>query len=190
MNILVSPLTGGSFYFRSDSTLIRALTDFYIPDYVESISAVPVICFRSERSGKSVLEQFARRYLGPFSCGIILKAVLRGDSVKEADRIFVQNALDYSTVIPYDLIPLDRLPDSISASRPFVIKINGLERCRIEQHPGIQELSRRFTDISRYCSVRTGDMLAFELAPEVPVGREEHLTATFGTGGSISIIVR
>lgn len=190
MNILVSPLTGGSFYFRSDSTLIRALTDFYIPDYVESISAVPVICFRSERSGKSVREQFALRYLGPFSCGIVLKAAIREDAVMEKDRIFVQNALDYSTVIPYDLIPHDRLPGSISEARPFVIKVNGIEKCRIERHPGMQELCRRFADISRYCSVRTGDMLAFELAPEIQVGREEHLTASFGTGGSISIIVR
>ena len=95
-----------------------------------------------------------------------------------------------SHVLPASAHTVLKSLDSISASRPFVIKINGLERCRIEQHPGIQELSRRFADISRYCSVRTGDMLAFELAPEVPVGREEHLTATFGTGGSISIIVR
>ena len=40
MNILVSPYGEGSFYFRSDSTLIRALTDFYMPDYIEGISAV------------------------------------------------------------------------------------------------------------------------------------------------------
>lgn len=53
MNILVSPLAGGTFSFRSDSTLIRAMTDFYIPDYVESISAVPAMFFRSERSRES-----------------------------------------------------------------------------------------------------------------------------------------
>ena len=189
MNILVSPLTGGSFYFRSDSTLIRAMTDFYIPDYVEDISAIPVLCFRSERSGKSVREQFVPRYLGPFSCGILLKPSLL-DNVTEADRTFVENALDYSTVIPYELIPPDKLHGSISEAKPFVIKANGIERCRIERCPGMQELCRRFTDISRYCSVRTGDMLAYELAQAVRISRGDHLTANFGTGGSISIVIR
>lgn len=190
MNILVSPLTGGSFYFRSDSTLIRSLTDFYIPDYVEGVSAVPILCFRSERSGKAVREQFVPRYLGPFSCGILLQAALSENNVHEADRIFVQNALDYSTVIPYDLIPVDKYSDCISTVKPFVIKVNGMELSRIEQCPGMEELCRRFSAVSRYCSVRTGDMIAFELAPAIPVCRNGHLTAQFGTAGNISIIVR
>lgn len=189
MNILVSPLNGGSFYFRSDSTLIRALTDFYIPDYVTGVEAVPVLCFRSERSGKAVREQFARRYLGPFSCGILIQATV-SEEVQEQDRIFVRNALDYSTVIPYELTPVDRLPESISESRPFILKVNGIEHSRIDRYPGMQELSRRFAAISRYCSVRTGDMIAFELGTAVPVGRDEHLTAHFGSCGNISIIVR
>lgn len=190
MNILISPLSEGSFYFRSDSTLIRALTDFYIPDYVSEVAAVPILSFRSERSGKAVQEQFAGRYLGPFSCGILLKASLVPEAVPEADRIFVENALDYSTVIPYGLIPLDRYPGYISETKPFVLKTNGLERCRIERCPTLREICGRFTAMSRYCSVRTGDMLAFELAAPVRTGRREHLTATFGTSGLISVIVR
>lgn len=190
MNILVSPLRDGSFYFRSDSTLIRALTDFYIPDYVESISAVPVLCFRSERSGKAVPVRFAHRYIGPFSCGLLLKAAIREDMVSRPDRIFVQNALDYSTVIPYELLPLDKLDGYISPSRPFLIKVNGLERIRIEHTPDMQEISRRFGAISCYASVRTGDMLAFELAEPAAVDQGEHLTARFGTGGDISIVIR
>ena len=47
MNILISPLSEGSFYFRSDSTLIRALTDFYIPDYVSEVAAAPAKPYRN-----------------------------------------------------------------------------------------------------------------------------------------------
>lgn len=189
MNILVSPHDGGSFYFRSDATLIRSLTDFYIPDYVEGISVVPAICFRSERSGKSVPEKFAGRYLGPFSCGLILQASLRADMVQESDRLFVRNALDYSTVIPYELIPVDRLGGYISVSKPFEIKINGITGRTVSSCPSMQELCGRFAAISRYSSVRTGDMIAFELCDALPVGSNERLTAHFGTGGLISIIV-
>ena len=190
MNILVSPFSGGTFYFRSDSTLIRQLTDFYIPDYVSGISAVPVLCFRCERSGKSIPERFALRFLGPFSCGIILKAALNRDIVPDADIIFAGNALDYSTIIPYDLISFDRLHDSISASKPFTLKINGTESKKLESCPQIPELCRRFAAISRYCSVRTGDIIAFELAGPVPIDRDTRLTAHFGMGNTISITVK
>ena len=189
MNILVSPYRNGSFYFRSDSTMIRALTDFYIPDYIDSISAVPVLCIRSERSGKSVPARFADRYLGPFTCGLLIKAALNKDAVSPEDLIFVENSLDYSTVIPYDLLPADRLSGFISEQRPLTIKINGHPAVSVSNTPGKDELSRRFAEISRYCSLRTGDFLAFELADAIPVPKDSRLTCTFGVEGNISIIV-
>ncbi|HIZ87106.1 MAG TPA: hypothetical protein IAC03_02970 [Candidatus Coprenecus pullistercoris] len=189
MNILISPLRNGHFYFRSDSTLIRALTDFYIPDYVDSVSAVPVLCFRSERSGKSVPARFAPRYMGPFTCGIIIKADINTVVTQESDRTFIQNALDYSTVIPYDLIPIEKAATYLSESRPYIIKINGLVKSSVTSLPSAQELYMRFENISRYCSVRTGDFIAFELDDPVELPRNSHLTADFGIEGRISVII-
>ena len=189
MNILVSPYRNGGFYFRSDSTLIRNLTDFYAPDYIKSIAAVPVLCFRSERSGKSVPAQFAGRYLGPFTCGLVIKASTNNDTVPEEDRIFAENALDYSTIIPYDLIPSDRLDGFISEARSLTVQINGTVRASITAVPGRDELSRKFAVISRYCSLRTGDFLAFELADAVPVPKDSRLILSFGVEGRINTII-
>ncbi len=189
MNILVSPYSRGHFYFRSDSTLIRMLTDFYAPDYVKSVFAVPVLCFRSMRSGKAVPARFAERYLGPFSCGILLRPVLSEGYTEEEDRVFVENALDYTTVIPYSLLPADRLRDFISAKRPFTIKINGITKVEITTVPESENIRTRFEEISRYSSLRTGDFIALELSEPVPVGSDEHLTARFGVEGNISFVV-
>lgn len=190
MNILVSPYAEGSFYFRSDSTLIRMLTDFYIPDFIGSISAVPALFIRSCRSGKAVRPEFAYRYFGPFSCGLLLKVTADTESVSGADRIFVMNALDYTTVVPYDLLPIEKLHGYISGQTPFTVKVNGIARTQITACPDTGTLSDRFAGISRYCSVRTGDFLAFELADPVPVGKDERITAHFGTEGTIGITVR
>ena len=189
MNILVSPYRNGSFYFRSDSTMIRALTDFYIPDYIDSISAVPVLCIRSERSGKSVPARFADRYLGPFTCGLLIKAELNKDTVSPEDLIFVENALDYSTVIPYDLLPYGHLNGFMSAGRPLSVKVNGLEKISVTSIPDMDSLSRRFETICGYCSLRTGDFITFELSEAVPVPRGSKVTVTFGTEGRISVII-
>lgn len=189
MNILISPYGKGRFRFRSDSTLIRMLTDFYIPDYVESVAAVPILCFRSLRSGKSVPAKFADRYLGPFAGGILLCPTLKQDAVVEEDRIFVENALDYSTIIPYDLIPIERLEDFISDTRPFTVKVNGIQKAGITKVPDRTELYRRFEDISSFCSLRTGDFIAFALSNPIPAGRDERIIAHFGVEGNIGIIV-
>ncbi|HIZ86470.1 MAG TPA: hypothetical protein IAC04_08260 [Candidatus Coprenecus stercoravium] len=189
MNILVSPYRGGDFYFRSDSTLIRMLSDFYFPDYVDSISAIPMLCMRSGRSGKSVSARFAPRYLGDFSCGLLLKASVNAALTHETDRTFIENALDYSTIIPYDLIPVDRLSGYLTAERPYTLKINGLTKAAISSLPDIQMLSARFEAVSRYCSVRTGDFIAFELSDPIPVSKDSHLTATFGVEGHISVLI-
>ena len=189
MNILVSPYGEGSFYFRSDSTLIRALTDFYMPDYIEGISAVPALCFRSLRSGKAVPARFASRYLGPFSCCLLLKARINPAMVAAADTAYVENALDYSTVIPYDLLPYGHLNGFMSAGRPLSVKINGLEKISVTSIPDMDSLSRRFETICGYCSLRTGDFITFELSEAVPVPRGSKVTVTFGTEGRISVII-
>lgn len=190
MNILVSPYGEGSFYFRSDSTLIRMLTDFYMPDYIDSLSVVPALFIRSCRSGKAVQSKFISRYFGQFSCGLLLKASTNSDKVSSTDSVFVQNALDYSTVVPYTLIPLEKLDGFIAESRPFEIKVNGISRAEIKSCPDLAVLCSRAADISRYCSVRTGDFFAFELGEPVSVGKNERITAHFGIEGNIGIIVR
>ena len=59
MNIIVSPYGKESFYCRPDSTLIRALDEYYIPDQVEKVSAVPVMYIKTLRAGKAIANRFA-----------------------------------------------------------------------------------------------------------------------------------
>ncbi len=188
MNILIRTLDGTAFYVRPDSTMIRALTDYYIPDYVTAVNAVPFFCFRSARSGKAVREQFAHRYIGEFSCGILLKCETASpDSIY---RTCMENAMDYTTVIPYDLLPADRIPEYISSKRPLTVAVNGHEKVRIEKGPDMATLSSAIAMITGYCSLRTGDFVGIELSGPVRIEKEQCLTAAFGISGKIRIEIK
>lgn len=188
MNILIRTLDGTAFYVRPDSTMIRALTDYYIPDYVTALSAVPFFCFRSARSGKAVREEFAHRYIGEFSCGILLKCETA--SPDPIYRTCMENAMDYTTVIPYELLPMDRMPEYISSKRPFTVAVNGHEKIRLEKGPDRASLSSAISMITGYCSLRTGDFVGIEMSEPVPLAKDQCLTASFGVSGHIRIEIK
>ncbi len=187
MNILISALDRKSFYFRSDSTMIRRLDCYYIPDFVESIKVIPVLCFRFDRAGKSIPEKFADRFIGPAAYGVMLRAELKDKSVPH--REFVENNLDYTTIIPYDLIPKDEFY-RLSEEKEFELRINGILQQSISNAPPLSELPDIFAGISRYCSVRTGDFLALELSEGFPIEPDSHLTTFFGNTPLIDFLVK
>lgn len=188
MNILIRTIDGQSFYARPDSTMIRALSDYYIPDEVAEVSAIPVLCFKSARSGKAVRERFAPRYIGPFSCGLLLKTVLSG--LASEYRICMENSMDYTTIIPYDFIPIEELSAYISEKRPYVLSLNGHETTRIVSPPDIPMLSSAVSMITSYCSLRTGDFVGVELSEPVPLAKGHCITADFGVNGRIRIEIK
>ncbi len=188
MNILISSLDRKSFYFRSDSTMIRKLDCYYIPDYVESIKAVPVLCFRLDRAGKSIPEKFADRFIGPVSCGIMLCAELKDRNL--IHREFIENNLDYTTIIPYDLHPKEDFVNSISEDSPLELRFNGILKHRITCMPDLREVESVFSDISRFCSVRTGDFLALELSEGFEITPDSHVVMTFAQSEQVDFIVK
>lgn len=177
MNILISTLSGNSFYIRPDSTMIRDLTDYYIPDYVKSLSAIPVLCFKSARAGKAVREQFAYRYVGDFTYAILLKACI--SECNQEYRFCMENSLDYTTIIPYNLISIDKLEDFISKQHPFEIAVNGFSKIRLTEGPTKEMLCKALSMITAYCSVRTGDFIAIELSDPISLSKGDCITAGF-----------
>lgn len=188
MNILISTLSGDSFYARPDSTMIRDLAVYYMPDYVRSLSAVPVLCFKSARAGKAVQEQFAHRYLGEFTCAVLLKTEISDGSPEY--RFCMENSLDYTTIIPYNLISVERLDGFISETHPLRIAVNGHSKAEITTGPSKERLCKTLSMITSYCSVRTGDFIAVELSTPIPLSKEDCLTADFGIGDRIRLEIK
>ncbi len=168
--------------------MIRKLDCYYIPDFIESIDIVPVLCFRLDRAGKCIPQQFAGRFIGPANCGIILRARLKDRSIKNLE--FIENALDYSTIIPYDLLPKEDMHAKVSEQQPLELKTNGHLQQHITTLPCTSEVEAAFSDISTYCAARTGDFLALELSEGFPIAPNSHLVVTIGEQQILDLLVK
>ena len=187
MNIIISPFEKETYYFRSDSTFIRAISDYYIPDYVKELSLVPVLVFRIDRAGKAVRSKFAMRYFGPFNYGILLKFVI--DEKFDSYREFIGNSMDYSTIVPKELNALENFVSFLDNDRPLTITINGLEKFRMEQNPSLSSLYGKFSLITDFCSVRTGDFLAYELSDPIPLKKGYHILEHNGVTNTVDLLI-
>ena len=92
MNVIVVPESRKGFYCRPDSTLLRAISDYYIPDYVSELSVSPVFIIKTLRAGKSISAKFALRYIDSFNYGLLLHPVI--NKKKGELNPFIENSLD------------------------------------------------------------------------------------------------
>lgn len=71
MNIIVHTFSG-NIITRPDTTWVRKDEDFYVPEFIDSLSCSKVICAKISRPGKCVSKKFAERYFDSMGCGLIL----------------------------------------------------------------------------------------------------------------------
>ncbi len=177
MNIIVSPYGKESFYCRPDSTLIRALDEYYIPDQVEKISVVPVMYIKTLRAGKAIANRFAQRYIDSYGFGLLIHPTLKGEYFTgQQERAFIENSLDYTSIIPLLSFPEMEIP--AANTHKFEVQINyrnPFDKFIFPSYDGIME---RISLISRYCSLRIGDFITMELATPVEIAPVSRLTGS------------
>lgn len=135
-----------------------------MPDEVEKITATPVIYFKTLRAGKAVANRFVERYLDSYGFGLILHPTLKKDVFpdNEGTTEFVENSLDYTTIIPLlsfperELYPLSR--------HSFEVTIDYKEAYPPFLFPTMDEIKEKIALISHYCSLRIGDFITHELS--------------------------
>ncbi|MBO5803786.1 MAG: hypothetical protein J6R25_01730 [Bacteroidales bacterium] len=177
MNIIVSPYGKESFYCRPDSTLIRALDEYYIPDQVEKVSAVPVMYIKTLRAGKAIANRFAQRYIDSYGFGLLLHPTLKGEYFSDLqERAFIENSLDYTSIIPLLSFPEMEIP--AATTHKFEVQINYANPFEAFTFPTYDGIMERIALISRYCSLRIGDFITMELAKPVEITPVSRLTGS------------
>ena len=143
MNIIVRTY-GGNIIVRPDTTWSRNNDDYYVPEFVDSISWSPVLCIRISRLGKHIAEKFAPRYYDGAGKGILLYPENLIDGSEES--FACASILDRTSCIV--------LPEGDPS----------------ELTTGEKALAdSTLAQASRLCRVRAGDILAIELAPREPL---------------------
>ena len=168
MNIIVSPYSKQSFYCRPDSTLIRALEEYYIPDQVQKISATPVMYVKTLRAGKAIAHRFAERYIDSYGFGLLLHPTLKDEYFKnEPERSFIENSLDYTSIIP--LLSFPEMEIRGASTHKFEVTANYKNPFAEFVFPTYDQVMERISTISKYCSLRIGDFIAIELAAPIQI---------------------
>lgn len=177
MNIIVSPYRKQGFYCRPDSTLIRAIDEYYIPDEVESISASPILYIKTLRAGKAISNRFVERYVDSFGFGILLHPTLKSEYFEGAsERPFIENSLDYTSIIPLLSFPDTEL--KAATSHKFEVTINYKNEFGDFVYPSYDEIIGKISTISKYCSLRIGDFIAMELTSAINIAPMDRLSGS------------
>lgn len=154
MNIIAVPYNRRSFYLRPDTTLNRDCLDFYLPENITSLSAVPFAYVKVCKAGKSLLRKFAYRYYGGLGYGLALEAtplIVPGEPASFVEA----NSLDYSTY----LLTEDSEGDGVTP--PDFIKEG--ESLFTLTPPAREEIEQTIERVTSIISIRYGDLLLFDL---------------------------
>ncbi len=176
MNIIVATQKEDAFYCKPDSTLIRSIDKYFIPDYIENLTIAPIIYFKSRRAGRGISERFANRFIETFGYGVMIYPTLKSEFGNHKESM--ENALDNTTIIPLKSTPIEDYDDNSNYCPPLIIKINGVTKFEKLHNPNMGDVLKRFSSISSLCSIRIGDFVLFELSQErVKITEGDHIVA-------------
>ncbi len=185
MNIIVAPYKEDFFKIRPDSSLIRAISDYFTPKYVDSISIVPTLCLKTNRPAKALAPRFVGRYLDYYAFGLFLNPKL-SPSIGN-NREFIANSLDFTSIVPKEMI---RLEPEFNIEGNVSLKINDEIIFRELNIPSKESVYEKISSISNYCSLRIGDFIAFELLPEISVKPGDLISMRRGDENIIELLLR
>ena len=139
MNIIVFTSAGGT-VIRPDTTWVRKLEDWYVPDFVRHVSLSHVLCARISRPGKCIAERFAERYY---------------DAVGEGILFYPEDFLDGSE---------EGYARCCCLGHTSYICMPDKDKTLVSVHER-EILRRALSEVSVYSMVRSGDILAVETGP-------------------------
>ena len=160
MNIVVLS-NKGHVYCRPDTSWERDNEDFYVPDFVDRLNYSPILFARISKPGKSISSTFAHRYYDAVNFGLFLYPQSLLDIPGEGWACAA--CLDHSSFLPFPLYNPITLGEK---ENRFVLKSisNASEECLFSCcAPDKNLIEKAIEQVSRYCYLRCGDMVAIEL---------------------------
>ena len=98
---IVAYRRGGDYCCRPDTTLNHNNSDYYCPEGVTSLKAVPCVYTHIDKAGKCVAERFARRYFKSAAFGCLLSDL--AENVPEA----VATSMDFTSILDMSFTDCD-----------------------------------------------------------------------------------
>ncbi len=158
MNIVVLTYSG-KVTVRPDTTWEKDGEDFYVPDFVDRLGWTPVVFARVTRPGRSIGARFAGRYFESTGHGVLLYPEDLMDGSEEGYAC--ASCLDHTSFLPGTLLPKTACADfSVRRGEEEIFRCEGTPAGRLEE---------AISEVSRFCYLRTGDLVAIEMQARRPL---------------------
>ena len=173
MNIVLKTASG-HVIVRPDTTWEKDNDDLYLPDFVDTLSFTPILFVRMSRPGRSIRKEFAGRYYDSFGYGLLFYPEELDDG--SAEGFAAASCLDKTSILPSPLYNMVVLGNE---GNVFRLEKEGKEifSCEAFKESAVRtvaDVDTLIEEVTSHVSVRTGDMVAIELAPrQVIYNREE-----------------
>lgn len=167
------------FFLKPDTALLRNNDPFYIPSFSREVHYECELVVRIERVGRSVSERFAHRYYSSVGLGIDFTARdLQREAIAAGLPWERAKAFDRSATLSPEFIPLAELGGDVQRLE-FSLEVNGEIRQRGDTSQMLFGVDRLIACVSRYMTLRTGDLLYTGTPAGVgPVRPGDNLRAT------------
>lgn len=183
MNI-VTLTYGGRTVVRPDTTWEKDNEDLFVPEFVDCLTFTPVVFARISKPGRSIGRSFVHRYFEKVGCGILLypEDFISGG----APEGFAQACcLDHTSFLPGELAGKDAVWGG-----DFVASADGREFFR-SPLPPLSVIEDGISEVSRFCYLRIGDLVAVEIAGRMELCRRDsgslcHIVA--GNAGNAPVL--
>ncbi len=187
MNIIVK--TGaGNVIVRPDTTWEKDNEDLFPQDFIKTLTFTPVLFARICKPGKSVGLRFASRYYDAANYGILLypENIIGGG----AEDFAAASCIDHTSFLP---APLYQKCVLENRENEFVLYRNGDEIYGASAD-GLEIIEKAIEEATRRIYIRTGDIIAVELAERAPLWEKEDgaicITGTFCENKTIDFNIK
>ena len=164
---IVAYKTDGDYCCRPDTTLNHNNSDYWCPEGVSVLKAVPTVYTHIDKAGKCVAARFARRYFKNIAFGCLLT-----DAAEDVSPA-VATAMDFTSIMDMGWI------DDLSRTG-FRFCVNDAEIFSTEGGDFETAFTEAIVNITRRSTIRIGDIVAIELGNGCTV--EPGDTITMSTG--------
>ena len=176
MNIITIPYGGELHYIRPDISYNKDSNDYFCPDYIEELAAVPFVYVRIDKAAKAVQARFAPRYYTAAGYGIRLIAT---SLLKQNNPVswWLANCPDLCTYMS-KAVDLSRLNEVTGAVKVYA----GQNEYLAGPYTFLEKINRSIAAVSAYSSLKTGDFITLDLLPEnaMPLQKERDTDISLG----------
>jgi hypothetical protein len=178
VNIIILPNGTEGYNFRPDNTLVRDSNDFYPPDIITHIGVTICFVIRISKPAKYTYREFAKKYYSEYGLGIVIypENLLQPDidNIVSSGRAF---SMDNTTYISDFFSQVDE----ICCDKSVILKMDDL--IVFSEMLGaniIEKIDTSIEEVSKYSSLKSGDLLFIELSKRLPVNFGSNLNLSYG----------